>query len=629
MPKKLTCEEFILKSIAVHGDKYDYSKVEYINNRTKVCIICPIHGEFWQAPSKHLSHCGCPKCGNTIKRTKEDFIREARTIHGDKYDYSKVEYINNRTKVCIICPIHGEFWQTPINHINNKNGCPKCGNNMISVEEFIKRARKIHGDKYDYSKVNFVKLKDKVTIVCPIHGEFVMEAYRHLLGQRCKKCSMMKENRKSPRKCVKTVDEFIKISREIHGDKYDYSKVVQFSKSTDKVCIICPIHGEFLQRVDLHLRGCECQKCAGVYRRNCEEFIIEACKVHGDFYDYSKVEYIDSTTPVCIICPIHGEFYQAPVNHLRGSGCIECCFDSKRKSTEDFIIEARTIHGDKYDYSKVNYINSNTPVCIICPKHGEFWQSPATHLDYSGCPKCKKIDLEYFIENARMVHGDRYDYSKAEYINNHTKICIICPEHGEFWQIAGKHLIGNGCPKCKMSKLEKLVDKMLNEYSIEHISEKYFDFMGLKRCDFYLPDYKVIIECQGEQHFNEYKNNYFGDFDYTINNDIKKYNEAIEHNIRVFYYTTKKNLPSVRNVYTDEIYGGIYTEKNLYIDNVEQMIEDILSLDKIEDKSVISSRLSISHTRQCLCSECSTNSLLDSQQKTNKPIYRPVSFELF
>lgn len=180
-----------------------------------------------------------------------------------------------------------------------------------------------------------------------------------------------------------------------------------------------------------------------------------------------------------------------------------------------------------------------------------------------------------------------------------------------------------------MSKLEILVDKMLNEYSIEHISEKYFDFMGLKRCDFYLPDYKVIIECQGEQHFNEYKNNYFGDFDYTINNDIKKYNEAIEHNIQVFYYTTKKNLPSVRNVYTDEIYGGIYTEKNLYIDNVEQMIEDILSLDKIEDKSVISSRLSISHTRQCLCSECSTNSLLDFQQKTNKPIYRPVSFELF
>ena len=94
---------------------------------------------------KHLSHCGCPKCGNTIKRTKEDFIREARTIHGDKYDYSKVEYINNRTKVCIICPIHGEFWQTPINHINNKNGCPKCGNNMISVEEFIKEPEKFMG----------------------------------------------------------------------------------------------------------------------------------------------------------------------------------------------------------------------------------------------------------------------------------------------------------------------------------------------------------------------------------------------------------------------------------------------------------------------------------------------------
>ena len=125
MPKKLTCEEFILKSIAVHGDKYDYSKVEYINNRTKVCIICPIHGEFWQTPINHINNKnGCPKCGNNMISV-EEFIKRARKIHGDKYDYSKVNYINSNTPVCIICPKHGEFWQSPATHLDY-SGCPKC-----------------------------------------------------------------------------------------------------------------------------------------------------------------------------------------------------------------------------------------------------------------------------------------------------------------------------------------------------------------------------------------------------------------------------------------------------------------------------------------------------------------------
>lgn len=130
MGKKLTTQEFIEKARSLHGNKYDYSKVDYINNHTKVCIICPIHGEFLQTPNAHLMGQGCIKCSymkcrNDRKLTLQEFISRARHIHGDKYDYSKVEYINTMTKVCIICPKHGEFWMKPNGHLNGQ-GCQKC-----------------------------------------------------------------------------------------------------------------------------------------------------------------------------------------------------------------------------------------------------------------------------------------------------------------------------------------------------------------------------------------------------------------------------------------------------------------------------------------------------------------------
>jgi protein-arginine kinase activator protein McsA len=120
----------IEKFKAIHGNKYDYSKVEYRNTHEKVCIICPEHGEFWQTPHNHLKGRGCQKCAkiNSAKKRRlqvSDFINKARKIHNDKYDYSKVEYVNSQTPVCIICPEHGEFWQTPSNHLKGK-GCPKC-----------------------------------------------------------------------------------------------------------------------------------------------------------------------------------------------------------------------------------------------------------------------------------------------------------------------------------------------------------------------------------------------------------------------------------------------------------------------------------------------------------------------
>ena len=295
----MTKEDFISKAISVHGEKYDYSQVNYVNNRTKVKIICPTHGTFEQRPSVHtIKGCGCPYCGNVPRYTTETFIKAARRVHGDKYDYSKVNFINGTTEVTIICPIHGEFQQKPIVHLNG-SGCQKCaGNVKYTTETFIEAAKNVHGNKYDYSKVEYINSSTKVTIICPTHGEFQQLPSEHLQGKGCIHCAG---------KAKYTNETFIAAAREVHGEKYDYSKVNYINCMTE-VTIICPIHGEFKQRPVSHLQGSGCQRCGGTMKYTKETFIEAARNIHGDKYDYSKVEYVDYNKKIIIICPKHGPF---------------------------------------------------------------------------------------------------------------------------------------------------------------------------------------------------------------------------------------------------------------------------------------------------------------------------------
>jgi ribosomal protein L36 len=250
MSRKKTKEEFIEDARKVHGDKYDYSKVEYISTREKVTIICSEHGEFKQKASHHCSGHGCLSCSNKRFDTKT-FIKVARKVHGDKYDYSKVECINTRTKVTIICPEHGEFKQTPKGHFRGR-GCSICGGSQrFDTKTFIKAVREVHGDKYDYSKVKYVNYKTKVTIICPEHGEFKQTPKCHCSGSGCRFCA---DN------CCGT-EYFIKKSHETHGGKYNYSEVKYTNKRT-KVTIICPKHGPFLQTPNNHRNGHGCPTCS-------------------------------------------------------------------------------------------------------------------------------------------------------------------------------------------------------------------------------------------------------------------------------------------------------------------------------------------------------------------------------
>lgn len=193
MSKKKTTDEFIVEAVNKHGNKYDYSKVNYVDAKTKVCIICPEHGEFWQKPIKHICGHGCPECNPKKKIPTNDVLDRFVAIHGIKYDYSNVKYANMSTKVCIICPEHGEFWQPPHNHLKGY-GCPMCGKirqdkkKTITLNEWVKRANEIHNNKYDYSKVVYNGCYDKVCVICPKHGEFWQEANSHLRGRGCPKC---------------------------------------------------------------------------------------------------------------------------------------------------------------------------------------------------------------------------------------------------------------------------------------------------------------------------------------------------------------------------------------------------------------------------------------------------------
>ena len=183
-------EKFIEKSIAVHGNKYDYSKVAYINAKTKITIGCKEHGDFDQTPSNHLCGYNCQKCANNEKMTTEEYVKRAPIAHEGKYDYSNVNYVNADTKITIVCKEHGEFEQIPDFHLNRKCGCPKCADNVtLTTPEFIDRARKIHtADKYDYSKVEYVNNRTHINIICNEHGEFEQTPTRHLAGDGCPHC---------------------------------------------------------------------------------------------------------------------------------------------------------------------------------------------------------------------------------------------------------------------------------------------------------------------------------------------------------------------------------------------------------------------------------------------------------
>lgn len=240
-----------------------------------------------------------------------------------------------------------------------------------------------------------------------------------------------------------------------------------------------------------------------------EQFILDSRKVHGNKYDYSKTKYVKNSEKVCIICPKHGEFWQIANDHKRGKGCPYCS-GVGRLTKDIFVERANKVHNNKYCYDKTEIINTATKITIECPIHGEFEQIPHDHLSGAGCPECGKkatwdargrITTNDFVKECKKIHGNLYDYSLTEYVNTRTKVKVICSEHGVFEIFPRSHKKGDGCPYCHKSSMERRLADILKNKKINFINGARFSWLGKQHLDFYLPDYNIGIECQGAQHF--------------------------------------------------------------------------------------------------------------------------------
>jgi hypothetical protein len=275
-----------------------------------------------------------------------------------------------------------------------------------------------------------------------------------------------------------------------------------------------------------------------------EEWINKAIKVHGDKYDYSKVKYKNNKTKVLIICPEHGEFWQEPSSHLSKHGCpihgaiiSKMCDIKKRLTTNNFIERSKERYGDKYSYDETNYKSYSTKLIIKCNKHNEYFNiTPASHLDKrnnGGCDKCKwesiveKGTRTNFKELATEKHSGKYNYDFSNYITQNIKVKIKCNKCLHiFEQTPKNHLNFSGCPFCRMSRGEAIIEKWLINNTIDYyFNFRFNDCVGIKNklpFDFYLPMLNVCIEFDGGQHLKPIGNDSILNFyNLKINDEIK------------------------------------------------------------------------------------------------------------
>lgn len=364
----------------------------------------------------------------------------------------------------------------------------------ITTNDFIIKANIVHNNTYDYSKFKYVDSKTKSTITCLLHGDFEQRPNDHISGQGCKECSIDKKRNIFS----KTKEQFIKEVNAIHHNKYSYS-LVKYINIMTSVIIICPTHGEFKQIPNNHLNGNGCKKC-GIIKRS----------------------------------------------------------KSRKTSLHEFINNSNKLHDYKFDYTKFIYINSHTKGIIICPIHGEFTQRPLNHLNSQyGCEKCgidnsviKRLKTkEQFIKDANIIHANKYTYHTFDYNGNRRKSYIKCIKHGYFKQSPHDHIISkNGCPKCNNSKGEIIIEIFLTKNNIKYTPQKKFNDCKYKRelpFDFYLPEYNFCIEYDGEQHYN--KSHYFNkdDFNDRVKKDNIKNNYCKVNNIKLIRIRYDENIEDI------------------------------------------------------------------------------------
>lgn len=341
-----------------------------------------------------------------------------------------------------------------------------------------------------------------------------------------------------------TQEEVIKRFREVHGDRYDYSKV-GYKNMRSKVAVVCKTHGDFEISPHHHARGVGCPYCAGK-RHTVEDRIARAKEVHGNKFTYLPFDFKNGSSIMNIICPVHGLFHRTVQQHLNDKNGCPYCHKSAKMNNQDFLKKAIRRHGDKYEYLEP-YTKSDKNIKVRCKKHDFIFSiKPRDHIRGHGCYWCglermksaQRLTLEEFIERANNIHNNKYDYSEVEYVNGNSVISITCPVHGPFRQVAEYHLAGQGCPICKESYGERNIDKWLTANNILFVRQfniipDQLSLIGRNKfiVDFFLPNHNIIIEFHGEQHFHKNKFFHKDNTEFQLQQDRdKRLREHCKHN---------------------------------------------------------------------------------------------------
>ena len=343
---------------------------------------------------------------------KQEFLQRAHSVHGDRYGYDFVpDTLRVGDRIEVECPEHGVFIAL-VKDLLGGHGCPSCGKvrsasrRTWSTEKFVEEARKVHGDKYDYSKSVYVKQSVGVTITCPLHGDFVQTPRKHIRGQGCRKCG---DDKKS-RDCSIGMEEFVRRSKEKFGDKFDYSEVL-YRNNKEKVRIKCPVHGWFEMSPSAHLNsktgcrkcGCEATKARRLQSRG---YIVSKSKeVHGDKYGYDNFDYVNWHTPSYVTCPLHGDFLVHCSNHISNkSGCPKCSHKVSRweEGVLDFIsslgVECEASNRDVLGGMEIDIYLPQHRIGIECDGlrwHSELYRGKNFHLEKTD--KCGE-------QGVRLIH---------------------------------------------------------------------------------------------------------------------------------------------------------------------------------------------------------------------------------
>ena len=462
------------------------------------------------------------------KYSREEWLDKFKKVHGDRYDYSKADFdnIGKDKKITIICPIHGEFRQKPANHANLKQGCPKCnGGVRMTTEEFIRRSKEKYGeDRFIYDKTNYINEYTPVTITCKLHGDFSILPENHI-GRKSVECPYCKNRINMDEEFQKLKDRFNDATHSVVSYRYDKKAYKYFIK------FHCNLHGDFEIKYNKELfsRKEICEKCKIMHRRQQKEV--------------ERAEYLEI--------------------HKR-----------KIRNRYDFIWMSIQKYGyRKYSYDKTNYKGFEEPVTLYCNNHhGYFEVVPRNHIGSKGveCSYCygqyRYKDTNDWIEKTVSKELlEQYDFSQAEYKGKDTPIKIICPKHGEFYRYP--YLIKKGniiCPECGSSYFEKTLIHLFDTNNVEYEYQKRFKWLGKQSLDFYLEPLKIGIECQGRQHFVE-SVKYGGKegLQDNIERDKKKKRLCKDNGVQLIYFLEEK-------------YNSYLEPNDLYFNRKEDLLDFLL-----------------------------------------------------